>query len=112
MQVVTGEIQLTASDLVGYVNCRYLTHQDLNVAKGLQPKPRSYDPGLEVLVERGRRHEEAYLTHLSVGGRTVTQIEGVGVNEAAVAATLEAMRNGVPGIAQAALRDPPRRTRV
>jgi uncharacterized protein len=105
MLVVGGGIRLSASDLTGYVNCRYLTLQDLKVAKGLLAKPRYYDPALEVLVERGRRHEEGYLAHLAAGGRTITRIEGIGIDEASVAASLEAMRSGAPVIAQAALRD-------
>jgi uncharacterized protein len=105
MQLSDVGLQLSASDLVGYVNCRYLTFQDLQVAKGLRPKPHSYDPGLEVLIERGRRHEEAYLEHLASHGRHVTRIEGIGVDATALSATLDAMRNGAPVIAQAALRN-------
>ena len=48
----------------------YLTDLDLKVAKGLLAKPTYQDPGLDVLIERGRQHEQGYLavsyTHLDV----------------------------------------------
>jgi hypothetical protein len=48
-----GVMRLSASDLVGHLNCRYLTSLDLAVAKGERPKPFVWDPLLEVLAERG-----------------------------------------------------------
>jgi predicted RecB family nuclease len=104
MQVSGKAIQLSASDLVGHINCRYLTDLDLKVAKGALAKPTYQDPGLDLLIERGRLHEQGYLEHLKGQGRTVTVIEGVGVDSTSLAATLVAMKVGAPVIAQAALR--------
>lgn len=39
MQLSGQALQLIASDLVGYVNCRYLTQLDLKVARGTLLKP-------------------------------------------------------------------------
>jgi len=103
MQLSGQAFQLSASDLVGHVNCRYLTQLDLKVARGTLPKPAYYDPALAVLIERGRQHEQEYLDHLRSQGRQVTVIEGVGVDSAVVAASLAAMKEGAPAIAQAAL---------
>lgn len=103
MQLSGQAFQLSASDLVGHVNCRYLTQLDLRVTRGTLPKPAYYDPALAVLIERGRQHEQEYLDHLRSQGRQVTVIEGVGVDPAVVAASLAAMKEGAPAIAQAAL---------
>ena len=104
MLSVDGVVHLSASDLVGHLNCRYLTSLDLAVADGERPKPFVVaDPLLEVLAERGALHEQSYLEHLEAAGFSVVKIDGVGVDESAVAATLNAMLNGTPVIAQGAL---------
>ena len=99
-----GVMHLSASDLVGHLNCRYLTNLDLTVADGERPKPFLVtDPLLEILAERGALHEQSYLEHLEAAGLSVVKIDGVGVDESTVAATLKAMRDGAPIIAQGAL---------
>jgi len=74
-------IHLTASDLVGHLNCRYLTALDLAVARGEAAKPSVWDPVLEILVERGARHEKAYIDHLKSQGHAVSVIDGVGATD-------------------------------
>jgi hypothetical protein len=61
---IDGLLQLSASDLVGHLNCRHLTTLDLAVANGTQVKPFIADLVLEILAERGARHEKAYTDHL------------------------------------------------
>ena len=95
---------LSASDLVGHLNCRYLTSLDLAVAKGDRPKPFVWDPLLDVLAERGALHEQSYLKHLDATCFSVVKIDGIGVDESAVAATVKAMRDGAPIIVQGAVR--------
>jgi hypothetical protein len=69
---IDDTFRLSASDLVGHLNCRNLTELDVAVAKGRLAKPKSWaDPLLDVLRERGIRHEEAYVDHLREEGRTV-----------------------------------------
>jgi predicted RecB family nuclease len=104
MLSINGVVHLSASDLVGHLNCRYLTSLDLAVAKGERPKPFVWDPLLEVLAERGALHEKSYLKHLDASGFSVVKIDGVGVDETAVGQTLKSMRDGAPIIAQGALR--------
>ncbi len=103
MLSLDGVVHLSASDLVGHLNCHYLTKLDLAVAKGKLAKPSIWDPVLEVLVERGALHEQSYLDHLEVNGLPIMRIDGVGVDTRAVAQTLDAMRSGAPIIAQGAL---------
>jgi hypothetical protein len=100
MQMVGGSLQLSASDLVGQLNCRYLTALDRDVATGDLAKPVVWDPLLEVLAERGARHEQGYIDQLKASGYEVTTVEGVGIDSIAVAHTLEAMRSGAQIIAQ------------
>jgi predicted RecB family nuclease len=71
---------------------------------GALSRPHVWDPLLELLWERGARHERGYCEHLEAAGLTVTVIGGIGVDEAAVAQTLAAMRAGASTIVQGALR--------
>jgi uncharacterized protein len=103
MLALDRTVCLSASDLVGHLNCRYLTTLDLAVAKGELDKPAVWDPVLEVLVERGALHEQSYLDHLEATGLSVVRIDGVGIDTNAVVKTLDAMRRGAPIIAQGAL---------
>ena len=105
MKRLKDYFELTASDLVGYLNCRHLTTLDRAVALGTLEKPRMCEPLLEVLSERGSDHERAYVEHLQKAGHEVVRIDGKDVTESAVSATLDAMRNGAEIIVQAALAD-------
>jgi predicted RecB family nuclease len=103
MQRIGAIINLSAGDLVGHLNCRYLTELDLNVANGQLQKPKVWDPVLEALAARGAEHELGFIDHLRADGLTVTLVEGVAVNEAALATTRQAMARGDAVIAQGAL---------
>jgi predicted RecB family nuclease len=103
MLSVGSTVYLSASDLVGHLNCRYLTNLDLAVANGTLEKPLIWDPVLEIMAERGARHEQSYIDHLEANGFSVTAIDGVGVDSTAVTQTLEAMKAGAPTIVQGAL---------
>jgi uncharacterized protein len=94
---------LTATDLVGYLNCRYLTELDRAVAEGTLAKPKTWNPLLDLLRERGAIHEQNYVDHLKGGGLDVVRIEGAEVSREPVARTLQALRQGVPVIMQGAL---------
>src|SRR5262249_8168328 len=99
---VGGTVHLSASDLVGHLNCRYLTTLDLAVANGTLAKPSISDPVMELLAERGALHERGYVDHLEGSGFSVAAIGGVGVDSSAVALTLEAMKAGAQIIVQGA----------
>ena len=96
-------IHLSASDLVGHLNCHYLTNLDLAVANGELRKPFISDPLLEVLAERGALHEQSYVDYLKANGFSITAIDGMGVDSGAVTQTLEAMKAGAQIIVQGAL---------
>lgn len=104
MKILNGTIQLSASDLIGHLNCNHLSVLDIQVASGLLAKPDYYDPLLEILRERGQRHEKAFIEHLQTSGYEITIIEGLDITDGSVEATIAAMRAGKSVIAQGALR--------
>lgn len=71
-------------------------------AAGIVGGPSGVDPTRELLAERGRRHESAYVEHLRGRGLAVEDLAGGG----GVEATLDAMRRGVGVIVQAPLGSP------
>ena len=103
MKKVGASFELTATDLVGYLNCRHLSELDRAVAEGSAAKPKAFDPLLEILWERGIRHEKNYIEHLTETGLDVVRINGIDVAESAVSDTFTAMKKGAPVIAQGAL---------
>jgi predicted RecB family nuclease len=98
-----SSFELSATDLVGYLNCRHLTVLDRAVAEGALAKPRVWDPLLEILSKRGSAHEQGYVEHLRKQGLDVVRVDGFEVTSAAVAETRKAMQRGIPVIAQGAL---------
>jgi hypothetical protein len=80
MRSIDGVVHLSASDLVGHLNCRYLTSLDLAVARGELDKPSVWDPVLEVLAERGALHEQSYIDHLEANGFPIVRIDGFGLD--------------------------------
>jgi predicted RecB family nuclease len=101
MLKVGHTVRLSASDLVGHLNCRNLTELDLAVAEGALAKPRVRDPLLDVARERGLRHEDGYVDHLRTLGLEVETLADMEFNQA-VAATATAMRLGREVIVQGA----------
>jgi predicted RecB family nuclease len=104
MRRLGDTLDLSASDLVGHLACGRLTQLDLAVANGQVRRPFRYDPMIDVLRERGARHEREYIEHLQAQGRDIVTIPGVSPDEAAAQLTIEAMRSGAQAIVQAALR--------
>lgn len=105
MLKVGSHFQLSASDLVGHLNCHHLTQLNLQVAQGAKGKPSVWDPSLEILWERGAVHERAYVQHLRESGRQIVEIEGIGITSALADQTLAAMRAGADVIVQGAFLD-------
>jgi uncharacterized protein len=104
MILIGDGLRLSSRDLTGHVNCRHLTQLELQVARGVAKRPKPWDPGLEALWERGFRHERDFVQSLADRGMHVRVIEGVDVDDASVAGTLQAIEDGVDVIVQAALR--------
>ena len=103
MKKVGDSFELSAIDLVGYLNCRHLAGLDRAVADGALSKPKVWDPLLQILAERGTAHEQSYIEHLTTAGLDVVRIDGIDVTFEAASETRAAMQRGVPVIAQAAL---------
>lgn len=103
MKIDSDTVHLSASDLVNHLACGHLTGLDLKAATGEIKAPKTWDPLLEILRERGRRHEAGYVEHLRGQGLSVASIEGIDVTPGAVAWTREAMARGEEIIMQAAL---------
>lgn len=82
---------LSATDLSNHVSCRHLTELNRRAAKGELKRPYWKDPSLEVLEQRGRDHEAAYVAYLeSLGKRVVRGLK-------------DAMKEGADIIVQASL---------
>ena len=103
MKKVGASFEFSATDLVGHLDCHHLTALDRAVAEGALPKPKVWDPLLQILSERGAAHEQSYVEHLTKAGLDPVRIDGIDVTATAVAETRSAMQRGVPVIVQAAL---------
>src|SRR6202035_5692149 len=107
MQQIGETLRLSASDLVGHVDCHHLTALGAAVARGELERPRFGDPLLQALFDRGLAHERAYVEHLRKAGHEIVEIDGAaGIDQTRVDKTIEAMRAGASVIVQGAfLRD-------
>ncbi len=105
MKLLDGALLLSASDLVGHLNCRHLTHLELEAAHGRLARPHYHNPSLELLLERGEAHEKDYVEHLRQPADDVVHIEGGGISSAQFERTVAAMRAGANVIVQGVLQD-------
>jgi predicted RecB family nuclease len=105
MKTSMGQIRLSASDLSNHLACRHVTTLDLEVARGLRAEPERRDPDLAVIIERGERHEKAYLDHLAAKGLIVESLAHIDLKEEGrlLSETLVLMESGAQVIAQGAL---------
>src|ERR1700682_235425 len=74
MQLLEGEIVLSATDLTGFLECEHLTQLELKAAKGLLVRPVRDDPELDILTRRGGEHEQAHLARLRGERTSVVEI--------------------------------------
>jgi predicted RecB family nuclease len=102
VQRVGNSLRLSASDLVGHVDCHHLTVLDAAVSRGELKRPYFHDPLLETLLKRGLAHEREYVEFLKSQGRQVVEITGAGVDHSRAERTIEAMRAGADVIVQGA----------
>jgi len=99
MQLIECKLLLSATDLAKHLACRHATSPDLKASRGEINQVYRRDSSLELLEERGRRHEAAYLAYLRDQGYDVLAESG-GLDR-----TREAMISGVGVIAQADLQN-------
>jgi len=105
VKLLGDQLRLSATDLSNHLGCRHLTRLELAAASGKLAPPSWQDPALELLMQRGLLHEQAYVQHLRDSGLEVVQLDpdaDASLIEAA-GATVEAMRAGPDVIVQATL---------
>ena len=111
MQLIDDQLIYSATDLVGFLECRHLANLERAASEGHLDRPVRADPVLDRIAQRGLEHETRFLSELNVEGVSVVEIE----SDAALAvsariargqdATLAAMRVGTDVIYQAVLFD-------
>jgi uncharacterized protein len=104
MRLVAELLQLSATDLANHLGCAHLSQLDRAVAERRAERPRRRDPIIDLLTERGREHEAAYLAHLRAQKLRVVEIRSAPGTDG-VETTLAAMRDGADIIYQAPLAD-------
>lgn len=104
MKRLDDQLELSATDLVGYLNCRHLIELETRVVSGALKRPVFRDPFLDLLSERGAIHEDNFVRHLEQSGFAVTRIEGGGITSTHISETTAAMMAGAQVIVQAALK--------
>jgi predicted RecB family nuclease len=97
MKLLGTTLKISASDLSNHLACRHVTTLDLQVARGEIKQEFREDPRIDALIERGKRHEQQYLSHLAASGLNIVHGD---VNQ-----TIDAMKRGVDVISQAYLSD-------
>jgi len=109
MQLLEGELVLSATDLTGFAACEHLTQLELAVTRGRGERPVRDDPMLDVLSRKGDEHETNHVARLRAQGLTVVEIPGdrhTRIDLAlAQAETIVAMHEGVDVIYQATFFD-------
>ena len=112
MQLIDQRLAYSATDLVGFLECRHLAN--LERAATLIPevrRPVRDDPVLDRMARRGQEYEARYLDELRAQGREIAEIRPPDTVSPARqirsehAATLQAMRRGAEVIYQAVLLD-------
>jgi uncharacterized protein len=102
-----GRLIVSATDLVGFLECGHLTTLERAAAAGLIDKPIRDDPEVELLQRRGGEHEQRYITALESRGRTITRLTADWDRpyEERAAETEQQMRRGDDVIYQATVFD-------
>ena len=112
MQLIDQRLAYSATDLVGFLECRHLAN--LERAATLVPevrRPVRDDPVLDRMARRGQEYEARYLEELRAEGREIAEIRPPDTVSPSRqirsehAATLQAMRRGAEVIYQAVLLD-------
>src|SRR3954447_2265467 len=105
MQLLEGELVLSASDLTGFAACEHLTQLELSVVRGERERATRDDPMLDVLSRRGTEHEQKHLERELAAGKHVVEIPTDCFTRAqlraAQEATVAAMRQGADVVYQA-----------
>ncbi len=96
-----GQLTVSATDLVGFLQCEHLTELSLAAAGGAMVTPSRDDAELGVLSRRGLEDEDAHLDRLRRDGADVAEIPADGEIGLPVTQTLDAMRASFQAAAEA-----------
>lgn len=113
MQSLNGQLVYSATDLVGFLECRHLFGLERAVAEGHLTRPARVDPVLDRIAQRGIEHERRFLARLPDHTTVVdipSEIDPPSADRASDllqrhAITVEAMQSGADVIYQAVLFD-------
>lgn len=110
MQVLEGQLVLSATDLVGHLACEHLTALELGAARGEWKRPVHEDPELDLLQKKGAEHESRCLERFREEGRDIVRLVSeppvsLGRLQEAESRTLQAMRSGAQVVYQGTLFD-------
>ena len=111
MQRVDDRLVYSATDLVGYLECRHLATLERAAAWGRLTRPVREDRVLDRIAERGLQHEQRFLASLRGEGLTIVEVgqdDDLPYEERRIRGrdeTLAAMREGADVIFQAVLFD-------
>lgn len=100
MKYISDSFELAATDLSNHLSCAHLTQLQRQVALGEIKKPSYRDPSLDVLIQRGKDHEAAYVEFLANKGLKVVNFNGQAKEN-----VVEAMKQGADVLVQAVLQD-------
>src|SRR5437867_805233 len=96
---------LSATAISNFLTCQHLTTLDRAEAAGHIKKDFFPDPGLELLIQLGLEHEQAYLKSLQEEGLGILEIPTEMSRTDAVAATIAALHQGVDVVCQPVFED-------
>jgi predicted RecB family nuclease len=108
MELVDGNLVLSASDLINHLECPHLTQLDIEVALGRIELTETRSDTTELVARKGDEHERDYLVQLRYDGREIVEIQdepGLEGTRAGARRTVEAMRAGAEVIYQGVLFD-------
>jgi len=101
MKVISGQILLTASDLMRFMGCPHATTLDLGSIRGNGPVPRTDSEDLVLLQKQSDAHKAANLSRLKAVGRDVLETK-LGDIITVAKATRTVLRNGLNVVYQGA----------
>jgi uncharacterized protein len=104
MHNTEGVLVLSATDLVGHLECEHLTQLERLAALGELERPKRDDPALDLLSKLGEEHEREHLNRYRTLGFEIEVIEQRDMStdrlRRSEADTLQAMRDGADVIYQ------------
>jgi len=93
MQLRDEQLHFSPTDVSGFLACPRLTQLEIGVARGERRRPVFEDPYADLIREKGREHEAAYLARIESENPHVVRIS-TGDPSASAALTEDAIRSG------------------